>query len=118
MVKYGYFFKLRKSASAIFVYSHLLEGRAHHKYSVADLHLKPFKLNSVDVFCSKTFSCNNLLSQVVFPRALTIILHAFASSASPVRTKRRKEKRKRKKKEKKKNERIKRMEHLEFCKMV
>ena len=118
MVKYGYFYKLRKRASAIFVYSHLLEGRAHHKYSVADLHLKPFKLNSVDVFCSKTFSCNNLLFQVVFPRALTIILHAFASSASPVRTKKRKEKRKRKKKEKKKNERIKRMEHLEFCKMV
>ena len=118
MVKYGYFFKLRKSASAIFVYSHLLEGRAHHKYSVADLHLKPFKLNSVYLFRSKTFSCNNFLSLVVFPRALTIILHAFASSASPVRTKRRKEKRKRKNKEKKKNERIKRMEHLEFCEMV
>ena len=101
MVKYGYFFKLRKSASAIFIYSHLLEGRAHHKYSVADLHLKPFKFNSVDLFCSKTFSCKNVLSQIVFPRALTIILHAFASSASPVRTKRRKEKKEEKYKRKK-----------------
>ena len=116
-MKYGCFFKLRKSANAIFIYSHLLEGRAHHKYSVADLHLKPFKLNSVYLFRSKTFSCNNFLSLVVFPRALTIILHAFASSASLIRTKRRKKKDE-KEKEKKKNERIKRMEHLEFCKMV
>ena len=55
MVEYGFFFKLTKTASAIFIYSHLLEGRAHHKYCVADLDLKPFKFNSLDFFFSNTF---------------------------------------------------------------
>ena len=58
MVEYGFFLKFTNIASAFFIYSHLLTDRSHHKYSVADLYLKPFKLNSIDSFFSKTPSCN------------------------------------------------------------